>query len=72
VNEKNTTPGRSFADITIRVCHHDDPDSDGIIYQQRQMVPPLWFTDTRYHGYVAFQFQEMFEKMVHALKKAQS
>lgn len=56
------------ADITIRVFQPDHGE-DGMLYQNRQIIPIEYFSDTRYHGYVEFQFLEMYEDMVRALKE---
>lgn len=54
-----------YARITIDVYDpHQRQDEGGLIYQQRRQLPPVWFTDTRYHGYVSAEFQEMYEDLV--------
>lgn len=60
----------SYAEITIRVCEHYQDAERGVVYQHRQRVPVEYFSDTRYHGYISFQFQEMYEHMVRTLKEA--
>lgn len=71
MNEQNKTR-RSYADITLRFCRHEDDSDPGVIYQRRKMIPVEYFSDTRYHGYVGFEFQEMYEQMVRALKETPS
>jgi hypothetical protein len=55
------------AEIAIRIWH-PTAGSLGLIYDLKKIVPFDYFRDTRYHGYVAFEFQEMYEKMVRELK----
>lgn len=59
-----------LAEITIRVYRPDqDAHEGGRIYQNRRVIPIEYFSDTRYHGYVGFEFQDMYEDMVNTLKE---
>lgn len=59
-----------YAEISIRVFRPDqDEHEGGRIYQNRRVIPINYFSDTSYHGYVGFEFQDMYEDMVKTLEE---
>lgn len=69
MTDRKHTSRDPYADITIRVYRPDGDDPEGgLIYQNRKRIPVEYFSDTRYHGYVGFEFTEMYKDMVESLK----
>lgn len=58
---------KPHVEIAIRVWK-PTKDIRGLIYDIKRIVPFDYFRDTRYHGYVGFEFQEMYKQMVQQLK----
>lgn len=61
------TGNKPHAEIIIRLWN---PTAGplGLIYDIKKRVPVDYFRDTRYHGYLGYEFQEMYEMMVREVK----
>jgi hypothetical protein len=58
---------RPCAHLVLRV-YTNGLDADSTLYQEQRMLPASWLSDSRYSGYATFEFQEMYEHMVKAVK----